>query len=92
MQWNLNYDPTVISNITLDNFGLDNLSAASFAVTPGTIALSWTALDLVNGSTVPDGTVIFEICYDCGNSCSLKGTFVTYLEAIRKSNLLNRIS
>ncbi|MDG1297498.1 MAG: cohesin domain-containing protein, partial [Saprospiraceae bacterium] len=64
MQWNLNYDPTVISNITLDNFGLDNLSAASFAVTPGTIALSWTALDLVNGSTVPDGTVIFEICYD----------------------------
>ena len=28
---------------------------------------------------------IYEICYDCGNSCSLKGTFVTFLEAIRKN-------
>jgi gliding motility-associated-like protein len=66
MQWNLNYDPAVISGVTVDNFGLDNLNASSFAITSttGTIALSWTALDLVNGSTVPDGTVIFEICYD----------------------------
>ena len=32
---------------------------------------------------------IYEICYDYGNSCSLKGTFVTFLEAIRKNIFFN---
>ncbi|MEM6964999.1 MAG: gliding motility-associated C-terminal domain-containing protein [Bacteroidota bacterium] len=64
----INWDPTVIAYDSVTNINLSDLSAASFGASMsdmGIIAFSWNDddLDPFNGVTLPDGTVIFEICF-----------------------------
>lgn len=68
LQFNLNYDPTKLQYKALQNFNLSDLNLSSFGV-PGTganpagrIKLAWLDLN-VNGVTVPDETILFEVCF-----------------------------
>ena len=53
-------------NNDIQNINLVDLLPSSFGnPSPGVVTLSWTSnSDLVNGATIPDGTTIFEICFD----------------------------
>ncbi len=68
LQFNLNYDPSKLQYKALQNFNLPDLNLSSFGV-PGTganpagrIKLAWLDLN-VNGVTVSDETILFEVCF-----------------------------
>lgn len=68
LQFNINYDSTKLQYQSLQNFNLPGLSLGTFGV-PGTganeegrIKMAWFDMQ-VNGITVPDQTVIFEMCF-----------------------------
>ncbi|MEO0339226.1 MAG: cohesin domain-containing protein, partial [Bacteroidota bacterium] len=68
MQFNLNYDAAKLDFREIRNLNLDMLTPGSFGLPgvganpPGRIKVSWFDLE-VNGVTVPDETVIFEVCF-----------------------------
>ncbi|HKK76738.1 MAG TPA: cohesin domain-containing protein [Saprospiraceae bacterium] len=68
MEFVMAYDPNALQFETVQNLNLDQLSASSFGlpgvgVNPaGEIKISWFDQQ-VQGVTVPDGTVIFELCF-----------------------------
>jgi trimeric autotransporter adhesin len=66
---NITYDPTVLEFVSVGGLNLKDLSASSFGE-PGTgsnpvgvLKLSWLDFSAV-GVTLPDGTVIFEVCFE----------------------------
>ena len=68
LQFNVDYDSTKLQFQSLQNFNLPGLDLSTFGV-PGTganregrIKLAWIDME-VNGVTVPDQTVIFEMCF-----------------------------
>ena len=66
MQFIVEYDPTVVTFTGTQNFNpnANNLDGASFNETsPGTIVFLWTDFTAA-GSTLPDGAVFFEMCFD----------------------------
>ena len=64
MQFSIEYDETIKLN-DIQNINLRIYSSNIGNPSPGVITLSWTSnSDLVNGATIPDGTTIFEICFD----------------------------
>ncbi len=71
MQYSMNWDPTKLefSKINLPaTGGLPSLSTASFNTLPnqtnaGKLSVSWSAQDPVTGETLPDNTLIYEVCY-----------------------------
>lgn len=68
LQFNIDYDSTKLQFQSLQNFNLSGLNINSFgapgmgANEEGHIKLAWFDLE-VNGVTVPDQTVIFEMCF-----------------------------
>ena len=66
MQFSINYDATALVYSGPGNINLDGITANSFFVTqPGSLTMSWfCSSDLINGATVSDGTVIFQLCFD----------------------------
>lgn len=64
-QFSINYDNTILENAVPQNFNLDGLTGGSFNVNQnaGTIGVAWFDNSGV-GITVPDGTVLFEVCFD----------------------------
>lgn len=68
LQFNINYDSTKIQYQSIQNFNLPGLSLSTFGVPgsganeEGQIKLAWFDMQ-VNGVTVPDQTVIFELCF-----------------------------
>ena len=74
MQLSINYDPAQLEFVSVSNFNLEDLSASNFgfppSTTPGNISLSWLQNSLA-GATVPDGTALFDICFNASNQgCS----------------------
>lgn len=69
MELTINYDPSRLDFTGVQNFNLRDLSEASFGLPgmgtnqPGSIKLSWLDLSAV-GVTQPDGTVLFQICFE----------------------------
>ena len=68
LQFSLNYDPSELEFTSVGNFNLDGLSASLFGLpndggTPGNITLSWLDNSL-EGVTLADGTVLFEVCFE----------------------------
>ncbi len=67
LQFSLNYDQNElefdgIQNINLDGLNLSTIGTPPDETSPGQISMSW--LDpAVTGLDVPDGTVIFEVCF-----------------------------
>ena len=65
VQYSINYDASLLSYTGSQGYNLPNLGASNIAnPNPGDITLSWLSDDLTNGSTVADGTSIFQICFD----------------------------
>jgi len=66
MQFSLAWDPTVLEFTGTQNFGLADLSAASFNIdgtANGQLAVAWFD-GAAQGVTLADGTVLFEMCFD----------------------------
>ena len=71
MQFSIAYDPTDLDYNSVGNFGLDGLNENVMGLptggvgstNPGVITVAWTDPTL-GGVTVPDGTTIFQICFD----------------------------
>jgi gliding motility-associated-like protein len=68
MEWTLDYDPGMLEFIEVKNFNLKDLTESAFGFPgmgsnqPGALKLSWIDLS-AGGVTVPDETVIFEVCF-----------------------------
>ncbi len=63
IQFSLNYDPNQLMLNGISQFGLPGLGSGSFnAMTPGEILLSWSDA-LADGESLPDGTMIFQLCF-----------------------------
>ena len=64
-QYSINYDETVLEFTSTQNLNLNNLQSSNIAnPAPGDITFSWLSDDLAVGTTVPDGTSIYQICFD----------------------------
>jgi gliding motility-associated-like protein len=62
IQFDIIYDPTVLRFKNIGNINLPGFSAAStFLVSPGDLSVSYAN---AFGVTLPDNTVLFEICFD----------------------------
>jgi gliding motility-associated-like protein len=63
--WNLTYDPTILEFTGFQNFGLPGLDQGSFNVNAGSgeIIMTYLPPGGMNAS-VPDGTVLYEICFN----------------------------
>lgn len=62
-QYTINFDPTIVSFTTINQIDVpaDLLFASP---TPGNITVSWgDATPPLDGVTLPDGTVLFEVCF-----------------------------
>jgi len=57
-------NPTVATFTRTINYNLPGLSDANISNTAFGTEFVWSSPDQANGNTVPDGTVIMEICYD----------------------------
>ncbi len=65
LQFSLIWETSVLDYTGVSNFGLTGLSASNFDISFigfGAICLSWTAPGA--GETLPDGTTLFEICFN----------------------------
>lgn len=68
LQFDINYDPTKLQYQSLQNFNLPGLNVSTFGVPgsganiEGRIRMAWFDMQL-DGVTVPDQTVIFEMCF-----------------------------
>ncbi|MCB9284927.1 MAG: gliding motility-associated C-terminal domain-containing protein [Lewinellaceae bacterium] len=64
MQYSINYNASVLQFDNASGFNLPGMTAANFGnPTSGNITLSWLANDPINGQSVADGTVIFQLCF-----------------------------
>ncbi|MFK8104873.1 MAG: gliding motility-associated C-terminal domain-containing protein, partial [Saprospiraceae bacterium] len=70
VQFSLNWDPAIFTFDQVTNFNLPGLTGAQFGtppnppnILPGQLTVSWLDPSFL-GTTVADGTVIFEICFD----------------------------
>ncbi len=69
MQFSMNWDASFLRYSTVEGFNLDGLNTGSFNldnVDDGKLVLQW--LDPGVGVTIPDGTRIFNICFDIQGS------------------------
>ncbi|MEL7123539.1 MAG: cohesin domain-containing protein, partial [Bacteroidota bacterium] len=68
MQFSISYDPTELEFVSVGEFNLSGLSAATFGLptggtNPGTITLAWLEPALAP-VTLMDGDTIFEVCFN----------------------------
>ncbi len=66
VQLSMNFSPLIVQFNQVQNFNLTGLNAGNFGTTNvsnGNITFVWTD-PATTGVTVPDGTVIFEACFD----------------------------
>lgn len=79
-QFSMQFDPAYLSFANTQNYNLSDLTASSFATSQassGILGLFWID-NSVSGITMPDGSVIFSVCFtalQCGTtSFSFSGT------------------
>ena len=66
MQFSIDYDEIALNYTGVEGINLADLTVASIInLSPGALSFSWFSnSDLINGATVPDGTAIFQICFE----------------------------
>jgi gliding motility-associated-like protein len=65
-QYSMNWDASVLTFASVQNYNLTDLNAAAFGTSgtaAGNLTLSWIH-QATTGVTVPDGTVIYQVCFD----------------------------
>ena len=61
----VNWDSQVLQFTGVQNFGINSLSASDFnLVSPGVLSYGWTNQTSGNPETLPDGAILFELCFD----------------------------
>jgi len=67
-QYVISWNTGIINNATTTSYNLDGLNASSFNIdnSGGSAVVSWSG---PSGINVPDGTVIYEICFDAVGAC-----------------------
>ncbi len=69
-QYAINYNGGSLGTATIQNFGLPGLSAVNFnTTTPGIVRAGWDDASL-EGISVPDDQVLFDICFDVEDNTS----------------------
>jgi hypothetical protein len=70
-QYSMNWDPAVLGNASVQNFGIADISASNFNIEgPGILRAGWTEPN-VEGMTLEAGTVLYQICFDAiGNTAT----------------------
>ena len=64
-QYSINYDTTLLDYVNSQAYNLPNFGASNIGEPfPGQLAISWLSDDVVNGTTVPDSTELFELCFE----------------------------
>ncbi len=66
MQFSMNFDETVLEFDEVTNLNLQDLAPSNFGTTMtdnGILTLSWFDNTNASGVTVPDGTVIYQVCF-----------------------------
>ncbi|MBK8490776.1 MAG: hypothetical protein IPL49_07745 [Saprospirales bacterium] len=64
MQYSINYNASVLQFVNATGFNLPGMTASNVGnPTSGNISVSWLANDPVNGQSVANGTVIFQVCF-----------------------------
>jgi len=65
VQFSINYDADLLNYVGSQGYQLPNLASSNIAnPNLGDISVAWIADDVVNGTTVPDSTSIFQLCFD----------------------------
>ena len=64
MEYRIDYDPSIMTNISFNNFGITDFNSANFNVLANAIILSYASPDPVSGESLADGGVLFELCFD----------------------------
>ncbi|RMG79229.1 MAG: hypothetical protein D6714_16725, partial [Bacteroidetes bacterium] len=70
MQYSVTFDPNILQFTSTQNYNLPDLSSANFGTSGaanGVITFSWIDPN-TTGVTLPDNTVIYEICFDAVGS------------------------
>ncbi len=63
MQFSINYDPSLLEFLRVDNFNLSGLDVSSFGnPADGQVTMSWLDNALA-GQTLANGTVVFDVCF-----------------------------
>ena len=65
-QYSMNWDESILDYASVQNFNLTDLNAAAFGTSgtaDGNLTASWIH-QATTGVTVPDGTVIYQVCFD----------------------------
>ncbi len=63
-QYSINYDPAFLSFVGTDGYNLQNFASGNVGnPSAGDITISWVSDDLINGTSVADGTSIFQLCF-----------------------------
>lgn len=78
MQFSVQWDPSVLEFVNVQELGnLTNLAASNFGtpdtagVGPGKLTLSWSYVDPTNpGVSLPDSTTLFQACFRAIGACS----------------------
>ncbi len=85
MQFSINYNSSILQFVNATNFNLNGLAGANFGTpSPGVITMTWNDPDVM-GITRPDGTVIFELCFNvqtCSTSSITFGNTPTVIEIL----------
>lgn len=64
-QFSLSWDPSILTFTGTGNYGLGTINAGSFNIAnASTGGITFNYLDGANPSTLSDGTILFEICFD----------------------------
>ncbi|GAB5554991.1 MAG: hypothetical protein Sapg2KO_45820 [Saprospiraceae bacterium] len=91
------YDANSLDFTEIKNLNLVDLTTSSFGLPgqganqPGAIALSWVGMG-ANDVTLPNGTVIFETCFQATNSATTSQVSFSGLEASQGLNLVSASS
>ena len=65
MQYSINFDSTVLTFNSYQNFNLPGLDPNDFGLpNAGALTVSWISDDLLNGNSVADFSSLYQVCFD----------------------------
>ncbi|WP_020537812.1 cohesin domain-containing protein [Lewinella cohaerens] len=93
-QFTLSWDENLLTYTGVDNLLLNGLTTSNFGtglVEDGLLTVSWLSSDLINGESLPDNSVLFDLCLQVSSTASATTNVVftnspTPLEVITTSN------
>lgn len=93
-QFTLSWDENLLTYTGIDNLLLNGLTTTNFGldlVDDGLLSVSWLAPDLVNGESLPDNSVLFDLCLQVSSAAAATTSVIfanspTPLEVVNTNN------